>query len=67
VSDLDEPRPLDTGAVSVHEIATPTRLGDVAAILWVPDPEARRGWREFYVNRAPQPTAPRPGTLGFRT
>ena len=37
-------------------------LADTLAVLWVPDPDARRGWREYYVER------PRPGArpIGFR-
>lgn len=33
-----------------------------AAVLWVPDPEQRRGWRELYVDK---PGAPLRG-VGFR-
>ena len=29
-----------------------------AANLWVPDPEARRGWREYYVYHDPPPPPP---------
>lgn len=36
---------------------------DVRAILWLPDPETRRGWREFYV-RDPVPKKPG-GRVGF--
>jgi hypothetical protein len=28
-----------------------TALDGVAAILWIPDPEQRHGWREVYVKR----------------
>lgn len=35
-----------------------------AGTLWVPDPEQRHGWREFYVMRADQ--KPRPNAIGFR-
>lgn len=34
-----------------------------AANLWVPDPEARRGWREYYVY--PDPSAPERRKLGL--
>jgi hypothetical protein len=35
-----------------------------AAVLWVPDPEQRRGWREYYVRKK---AAEKPGgRLGFR-
>lgn len=37
--------------------------GAVAAVLWIPDPEQRHGWREFYVRRDP----PRPSRVGFRS
>jgi hypothetical protein len=37
--------------------------GKTAAILWVPDPEARRGWREFYVEAPAE--APLPKRLGL--
>lgn len=30
-----------------------------AAVLWVPDPEQRSGWREFYVQRARPKVRPR--------
>lgn len=33
-----------------------------AGVLWVPDPESRRGWREFYIPQ-PQGTA---RCVGFR-
>jgi hypothetical protein len=33
-----------------------------AAVLWIPDPEQRRGWREYYVYR--DEPARRP--MGFR-
>lgn len=36
----------------------------VTAVLWLPDPEQRRGWREFYVRK---PGEEKPGrTVGFR-
>ena len=34
-----------------------------SAVLWVPDPEQRHGWREQYVY--PDPEAPR--LIGFRS
>ena len=34
----------------------------VAAVLWVPDPEQRRGWREVYVK---QTTKPSGRSMGF--
>ena len=34
------------------------------AVLWLPDPEQRHGWREYYVKK----TAPKPGNkrMGYR-
>lgn len=34
-----------------------------AAVLWLPDPEQRYGWREFYVKR---PEKPNGKAVGFR-
>lgn len=34
------------------------------AVLWLIDPEARRGWREYYVKR--ETPEPKPGSFGFR-
>lgn len=34
-------------------------------VMWVPDPEKRRGWREYYVYPSPKPGAER-RPLGFR-
>lgn len=31
------------------------------AVLWVPDPEQRHGWREFYVEPEAPPGRPAPG------
>lgn len=40
-----------------------SEMAGVAAVLWVPDPEQRHWWREFYVKR---PTAAKPGNVvGF--
>jgi hypothetical protein len=33
-----------------------------AAVLWIPDPEQRRGWREYYVYRDEPARCP----MGFR-
>jgi hypothetical protein len=37
-------------------------MSDTAAVLWVPDVETRRGWREYYIAK------PKPGArpVGFR-
>lgn len=34
------------------------------AVLWVPDPEQRHGWREFYIRRERKPGQKRP--MGYR-
>lgn len=34
------------------------------AVLWVPDPEQRHGWREYYVKR--QPPKPNGKRMGYR-
>ena len=39
---------------------TPSRP---ATVLWVPDPESRRGWREWYVQKEPRKPNGRP--IGF--
>lgn len=53
--------PLERGYIERHdEPARPTTI----AILWLPDPEARRGYREHYVNRTPPQQQPR-RSIGF--
>jgi hypothetical protein len=37
-------------------------MSQYAAVLWVPDPEQRHGWREYYVRHGPQPK-PKPGDV----
>lgn len=41
----------------------PSDLADFAAILWVPDPEQRHGWRELWVRKPDAKPASRP--MGF--
>ena len=41
-----------------------TDAEEVAAVLWVPDPEQRRGYREYYVKRNDEKPGKRP--MGFR-
>lgn len=53
--------PTFLGLGAAHGIGGGER-GDVVGRLLVPDPEARHGWREWYV-RAP---APEPRPIGFR-
>lgn len=36
------------------ETGPSSEFADVAAVLWVPDPEQRHGWREVYVRRTAQ-------------
>lgn len=38
---------------------------DTAAVLWVPDPEQRKGYREYYVKK-PNGDKPAARPLGFR-
>lgn len=49
---------------SVHDLADSTPNGTTAAILLVPDPEQRHGWREYYVTHAKPNERPEP--MGFR-
>jgi hypothetical protein len=47
--------------------AAPSASGDEdrpLATLWIPDPEQRRGWREFYVRKDDKPNGKR--DIGFR-
>lgn len=53
------------GHGSIHDLADSEPVGETAAILWVPDPEQRHGWREYYVRHA-KPNA-KPRTMGFKT
>lgn len=47
--DLLSPERLATGSTqSVQEDAPSSYVG-VKAVLWLPDPEQRHGWREFYI------------------
>jgi hypothetical protein len=49
--------------IGALEPATGSASEYPAAILWLPDPEARRGWREYYVEKRREHKA-RP--LGYR-
>ena len=54
---------LAQGKVDLPQAVEPSGLGEFAAVLWVPDPEKRYGWREYYVRR---PDGAKPGVrLGF--
>lgn len=60
---IDEPT-FAGGSASVVSALPPAQPDHPAAVLWVPDPEQRHGWREFYVAKAP---TPKPGrAVGFR-
>jgi hypothetical protein len=64
VEPVDEPPvKLDPGHVETGAPVPPP--SDIPkAILWIPDPEQRHGWREFCVR--PQPSAPKPKrSMGF--
>jgi len=54
------------GIGSAHSVSGPDEdKPAVAGKLYLPDPEQRNGWREFYVHKPP---AQKPGArpLGFR-
>lgn len=58
----EPPWELQTGRVEVEPSTSRGEFEGIRAILWLPDPEARRGWREFYVRDA----VPKPGgRIGF--
>ena len=48
------------GTGSVHDLADSSEEGKTAAILLVPDPEQRKGWREYYVMHDKPNTRPEP-------
>ncbi len=49
---------LRIGRVESSVVTAPTAFSGLRAILWLPDPEQRHGWREFYVY---DPPTPKPG------
>jgi len=54
------------GIGSAHSVSGPDdEKPEVAGKLYLPDPEQRNGWREFYVHK---PLTQKPGAraLGFR-
>jgi hypothetical protein len=58
--DEDErPAPLGRGVTEDREA-----LGETiyAAVLWIPDPTERRGWRDLWIERKPES---KPKRLGF--
>ncbi len=52
------------GHGSVHDLGDSSPPDETAAILVVPDPEQRRGWREYYVYRDKPNAKPEP--MGFK-
>lgn len=54
---------LASGHADSNVAPTPTEFDGVRAVLWLPDPESRHGWREFYV-REPEKKKPG-GRVGF--
>ena len=46
----DSPQPLQPGKVDMVQTA-PSSYAEFAAVLWVPDPEQRHFWREFWVKK----------------
>jgi hypothetical protein len=62
VWEVEETVPLVTG--SAEPLTTPSTADRPPVVLWLPDPEQPRGWREHMVRRtAPEPER-RP--LGFQ-
>jgi hypothetical protein len=60
VFDVEDTLVIEAGNVEELD-STPDRP---IAVLWLPDPEQRHGWREYYVAKH---AAPKPGRpLGFR-
>lgn len=53
------------GQGSVNDLGDTSASPETAAILLVPDPEQRRGWREYYVRHA-KPNAKPANPMGFR-
>jgi hypothetical protein len=58
----DSPSSDSVGHGEVTEAGAGSSQCRPAAVLWIPDPEQRRGWREYYVYR--DEPARRP--MGFR-
>jgi len=56
--DLDAP--MQPGHVELTEAPL---FGEFAAVLWVPDPEQRHWWREYYIRRSDAKPNARP--IGF--
>jgi hypothetical protein len=59
----DKAGPAEELATGVAELEHPgPATWDAIAVLWIPDPEQRHGWREFYVR---SPPAKPGGKYGF--
>lgn len=43
----------------------PDDRGEIAGKLYLPDPEQRHGFREYYVHRPPAPSKPGARPIGF--
>lgn len=52
------------GQGSVHDLADSKPDAPTAAILWVPDPEMRHSWREYYVQD--EKPNDKPEQMGFK-
>jgi hypothetical protein len=63
--DQDQVEALAPGKVETVQTIEPSSLGQYAAVLWVPDPEQRRGWREYYVRRGLEHHKPGERGWGF--
>jgi len=60
--DQEEVVQLQAGRVDTVQ-ATPSSFDQFAAVLWVPDPEQRHFWREFWVRKSPD--APKVASRGW--
>lgn len=64
--DFDYIYPTFLGIGQAHGVAPPDdESPEPAGVVWVPDPEQRRGWRERYITKEGEP---KPGArpMGFR-
>ena len=53
--------PIQPGALDLPEAP---QFGEFAAVLWVPDPEQRHWWREYYIRSDPH-SKPNARPIGF--
>lgn len=54
--------PMQPGHVELTEAPL---FGEFAAVLWVPDPEQRHWWREYYIRHADPHSKPNARPIGF--